>query len=145
MKFPPATRHHEVHRRDLTITRSCAPPRDGSPPRTRAPGSIARVTYEFRDPTGLAIRQTAARATRHVAGDPPAGPPTEQPPTGRPPTDSPLCARPVEPRSTAAPITGMARPTTGTAPEPPDDLDFTPTTDPITGITVPAFFAAFFG
>jgi hypothetical protein len=131
--------HHEVHRQDLTITRSYNSMLDGSPPQSRAPGSIARCTYEFCDPTGRPIRQTAARATRHVAGDPPAGPPT-----GRPPTDSPLCARPVEPRSTAAPITSVARPTTGTAPEPPDELDFTPTTDPITGMTVPAYFAAFF-
>jgi len=26
--------------------------------------------------------------------------------------------------------------------EPPDELDFTPTTDPITGLTLPAFFVA---
>jgi hypothetical protein len=61
--------HHEVHRRDLTITRiplpeSANPP--GSPPR-----SFALVGYEFRDVTGrLMHAQLTPGSDAHAAGPP---------------------------------------------------------------------------
>ena len=59
--------HHEVHRRDLAITRYAIPQPDsaGTPvPR----GTMARVRYEFRDPNGRLIGQS----------------PPDTPPDGRP-------------------------------------------------------------
>ena len=158
--------HHEVHRQDLTIVRSCAPPPDSSPPRSRAPGSIARVSYEFRDPSGRSMRQSATQVPQQHAAQDPRPNAAERRPAGQTQNDRAL-APPAQPAGTAGPG-GTARPlgTAGpfgtaapvastapvagpalvarTAPEPPDDLDFTPTTDPVTGMTVPAFFLAWF-
>ncbi len=59
--------HHEVHRRDLVITRSVgdgAPP-GGSSPGTAAGTALSRVAYEFKDREGRVIAPvpTADRAT----------------------------------------------------------------------------------
>jgi Domain of unknown function (DUF222) len=66
--------HHEVHRHDLTITRTAVPPdhAPGSPP-----GSLARVAYELRDRAGRTIGHAGAMTAPAVTGTD-SGPPTLQ-------------------------------------------------------------------
>jgi hypothetical protein len=128
--------HHETHRRDLTITRIPPPARDlrarddspsGRRPRTRGGllGALTPVRYEIRDRNG------------HLIGEPEKPPPARMPDPQRKPT--------ARGRDDARPQhQGPTRPRLS---EPPDDaavaddeLDLTPTTDPMTGMTVPAYF-----
>lgn len=50
--------HHEIHGRDLTVTRLVAPPCEAGPPGARVAAS--RVTYTFTDRTGRAVAPVAA-------------------------------------------------------------------------------------
>ncbi|NMR20270.1 HNH endonuclease signature motif containing protein [Cellulomonas fimi] len=95
--------HHEVHRRDLTITRRGAQATMGRTASTRDHGTMARVHYEFHDSAG---RRLAAPPRRD--GEPP----------------------PVGDASRGSPPPGVG------------ELDFTPITDPVTGMTVPTFLVA---
>ena len=114
--------HHEVHRQDLTITRHRVP-------QSRAPGTIARVTYEFADHTGRPIRSTENQnhptSRNGAVSDKISGTalPTQRSATQLPPAAATTAEPPGEPPD-----------------EPPDELDFTPTLNPITGMLVPAFW-----
>ena len=117
--------HHEAHRRDITITRHTLRGRTETTA-IRARSAMARVGYDFREPSG------------HLIGTPP--PPTNglAPPAAAPPAAaSPTAASP-----TAVSATPLPTAVSPSAP-PPDDLDFTPTLNPYTGMTVPAYMMAF--
>ena len=56
--------HHEVHRRDLAITRHPIPERPRGPDAARPRGTMARVTYTFHEPNGrvIGLKPPGARA-----------------------------------------------------------------------------------
>ncbi|GAA2726790.1 HNH endonuclease [Cellulomonas aerilata] len=58
--------HHEVHRRDLAITR-VPPQASAGPPRSLLAGSPAVVGYEFRDAAGRVVGQAAAARPSPIA------------------------------------------------------------------------------
>ena len=72
--------HHEIHRRDLTITRIL----------TTGPDGLALATYRLTDPTGRELDATG-RWLPAASSPPTYSPPTDSPPTttGSRPTDSP--------------------------------------------------------
>ena len=105
--------HHETHRRDLTITRHTHAP-SGAGPGRRPAATVAAVHYEFRDRTGRLVG--------------PAPPP--EPDHGQPPT-----TRPRRGPDNESPRTASAR----AGREPPGTPTLEWTTDPMTGMRVPAF------
>jgi hypothetical protein len=89
--------HHEVHRRDLTITRA---PRPGRANRSGAPpDTLAGVGYEFRDRTGHLVGASARRPTGSDTGSD----------TARRPPDSRTGAQPLLDWA-AEPVTGTGTP-----------------------------------
>jgi hypothetical protein len=135
--------HHEVHRRDLSITRVGARLVDGSPPEMVDAGRIADIGvfmpmgYEFRDRGGRVVGEHRAAV---VSSDGPAAMPTavnnaderggEVPAPGRRRKSPPRRAPDLTP---TAPAVRMREEVVA-------ELDLTPTTDPMTGARVPAFF-----
>ena len=76
--------HHEVHRLDLTLTRHTITA--GAGPGSTGIASIARVRYEFTDPTGRKLRQLPQSAEAEAgAGSGPLNGPPQQPRPPRPP------------------------------------------------------------
>ena len=73
--------HHEVHRLDLTLTRHTITA--GRGPGNTAIASIARVRYEFTDPSGRKLRQPAEPAAAGAATG--ASPSSRPPQPPRPP------------------------------------------------------------
>jgi hypothetical protein len=155
--------HHEVHRRDLTITRigvraiDVPCPGARSPGSETPPGSYAPMGYEFRDRAGRVVRGRetvgapgpeaavgARRGSNERGGAPEVGTwlgPNE--PGGAPAGIAPPTLRPAResvPESRTEPD-GPGTAARHVAEGRPDELELTWVTDPFTGMRVPALFA----
>jgi hypothetical protein len=154
--------HHETHRLDLAVVRLLGAvrggPPGGGPPgggrsgggppgRRRTPGSgLTSVGYEFRDPTGRLLGMAppgvstapTPRRAAHVAGEIQEAAPARDrvPRTGTPGSDGRV------PQQVDGPVpakTDSRRVSRAGGGSPPDELDLGWTTDPHTGVRVPAF------
>jgi hypothetical protein len=141
-----AFHHHEVHRRDLSITRVPLPrhvgppgsappgsaPPGSAPPGSATPGEIARVGYEFRDRAGRLVGQGAdrfsARGAPGLVHERPAG--LTGAPRPSPGFESPRGCAPQRPPGSAA-----ERSPARAVDEPLEWI-----TDPMTGARMPTIF-----
>ncbi len=115
--------HHETHRQDLTIIRILGMP-DGPPGHRRRPrAEISPIAYQFRDPAGRLVDASTTTTPPGAAATPAI------------PATNPTLITAASPHPTPTLTTAPAL----TASETPDELDLGWTTDPFTGMRVPAF------